>query len=158
MDRKDGQTHPKFSVFQIMTPLPVTITPETTAEEASQIMHKRRIHHLPVMEKQASKVEKLVGMVARGDLQRVMSAFVGSKIETTRDRQTLNIPVKLFMSKEVFTLPPDAGIRECADLLLHKQFNSAPIVDPETGKLIGIVTSSDLLQFLHELLGRGLKK
>lgn len=152
------KTYPQFSLDQIMSPSPTTITPETTAGEAMQIMRKRRFQHLPVTEKQANGPDKVVGIVARGDLQRVISAFAGSKIETNRDRQTLNIRVRSFMSKPVDTLSPDAGIRECAELLLDKGFNAVPIVEPETGVLVGIVTASDLIEFLHELLGRGLKK
>lgn len=156
---QDKKSYPKYSLFQIMTSNPVTISPETTAGSALRIMEKHGFHHLPVTEKFPHPgADKLVGIVAKGDLQRVISVFAGSKIETNRDRQTLNLQVKSFMIKEVFTLPPDTGIRECADLLLAKQFNSVPIVDPETSKLVGIVTSSDLLKFLHDLLGHGLKK
>ncbi|MBI4179006.1 CBS domain-containing protein [bacterium] len=141
----------KYSVYQIMTPAPVTITEDTTAEDALNTMKRGNFHHLPVMEKRPrGDGERIIGMIARGDLQRAISAFVGTKIETPRDRQTLKLKVKSFMSREVLTVPPDTAIRECADLLLMKGFNSAPVVDPETGTLIGIVTTTDLLQFLYD--------
>lgn len=155
---RDKETYHRYSVFQIMTPSPITITPETTAGEAMRIMQKNGFHHLPVTENDPSGTDRLVGIVAKGDLQRVISVFAGSKIETERDRRTPNLRVKAFMIKEVATLPADAGIRQCVDLFLAKQFNSVPIVDPETARLVGIVTSSDLIQFLHNLLGRGMKK
>ena len=154
----DRKKYSNYSLHRIMTPDPVTITPGTTAGEAMRIMERRGFHHLPVTEKRPGGPDRLVGMVAKGDLQRVISAFVGSKIETARDRQTANLRVQSFMTKEVFTLPPDSGIRECAGLLRAKRFNSVPIVDPETSRLIGIVTSADLLEFLQDVLGRGLKK
>ena len=156
---EQAEQHSKFSVYTIMTPAPVTILPNTTAEEALDIMKRKSFHHLPVTEKLPSGAgEKVIGMIARGDLQRAISAFVGTKIESARDRQTLKLHVKLFMSKDVLTLTPETGIRECADILLTKGFNSVPIVEAETGKLIGIVTSTDLLQFLYNYLGQGRTK
>jgi len=158
MSRKSLPAGPysKYSVHHIMTPSPVTITPDTTTEEACEIMKRKRFHHLPVMEKQAGNgAETMVGMIARGDLQRAISVFVGTKIANDRDRQTLQLKVNLLMSKPVFTVTPDTGIRECADMLVAKGFNSAPVVEPDTSRLVGIVTSTDLLTFLCAHLGTG---
>ena len=142
-----------------MTPAPVTIHPDTASEEALNIMKRESIHHLPVTEKLPSgNGERVVGMIAKGDLQRAVSAFVGTKIETVRDRQTLKLKVKLFMAKDVLSITPETGIRECADILLSKGFNSVPVVEADTGKLIGIVTSTDLIQFLYNYLGQGRTK
>ena len=158
-DHAPAASYSKFSLGNIMTQSPITIDSDTTAEEAFKIMKRRSIHHLPVVEKlPAGAGEKIIGMVARGDLQRVISAFAGTKIETVRDRMTLRLKVKTFMTKDVVTLTPDAGIRECALLLLDRGFNSMPVVEADTGKLIGIVTSSDLMQFLYDTMGEGRKK
>ena len=156
MPSPESAEYSRYSVYRIMTPTPVTIGPDTPAREALAIMNRKEIHHLPVTEALPGKAgEKVIGMVARGDLQRAISVFAGTKFENDRDRKTLEMKVKIFMSKNVVTVTPDTGIRESAQMLLDKDFNSAPVLEPGTGRLIGIVTSTDLLEFFCDEMGRG---
>lgn len=52
------------------------------------------------------------------------------------------------MSKEVVTVTPQTGVRELAALLLARNISGAPVVD-EAGKVLGVVTESDLV-FLNK--------
>jgi len=52
-------------VSEIMTRNVLTVTPETTVQEAIEIMTERRFRHLPVLEK-----DKLVGIISIGDITR----------------------------------------------------------------------------------------
>jgi CBS domain-containing protein len=65
---KDGfrrQAHRK--VAEVMTANPITITEDTSLDEAVGIMDHHSIHRLPVMRK-----AKLVGIVSRADLLRAL--------------------------------------------------------------------------------------
>lgn len=52
------------------------------------------------------------------------------------------------MTKEVVTVTPQTGLRELAALLLERNISGAPVVD-EAGKVLGVVTESDLV-FLNK--------
>ena len=52
------------------------------------------------------------------------------------------------MTKEVVTVTPQTGVRELAALLLARNISGAPVVD-EAGKVLGVVTESDLV-FLNK--------
>ncbi len=52
------------SVGEVMTADVVTVTPDTTIDEASAIMQDRRVRHLPVLNEQ----EELAGVISIGDL------------------------------------------------------------------------------------------
>ncbi len=48
------------------------------------------------------------------------------------------------MTKEVLTVQPQTSVRELAALLLERKISGAPVVD-EAGKVLGVVTESDLI-------------
>lgn len=50
--------------------------------------------------------------------------------------------------KEVITIPQSASIKEAADLMVKNKFRRLPITDPGSGKLRGIITIMDILDFL----------
>ena len=54
------------------------------------------------------------------------------------------LKAKDIMSHEVITVNEDATVRELASLFLINNISGAPVVDTE-GKVIGIVTESDLI-------------
>jgi CBS domain-containing protein len=58
-----GRSSQHTTVQEIMTPSPITVTPEYTVEECMKLMTLRRIRHLPVLEQGA-----IAGMVSIGDL------------------------------------------------------------------------------------------
>ncbi len=49
------------------------------------------------------------------------------------------------MTREVKTIPPGATLREAAQLLYLHGIGGAPVVVPETGVMVGILSESDLL-------------
>lgn len=50
--------------------------------------------------------------------------------------------------KEVITVPQSATIQEAAEIMVKNKFRRLPITDAGTGKLQGIVTAMDILDFL----------
>jgi len=50
--------------------------------------------------------------------------------------------------KEVITVPQSAAIKEAAEIMVKNKFRRLPITDAGTGKLRGIVTAMDILDFL----------
>ncbi|MDI9623480.1 MAG: CBS domain-containing protein [Methanothermobacter sp.] len=50
--------------------------------------------------------------------------------------------------KEVVSIPPTINIKEAAEIMVKNKFRRLPITDPGTRKLLGIITSMDILDFL----------
>ena len=105
-----------------------SVSAETTAESARERMRTRRIRHLVVTEG-----SKVVGVLSERDLgARTSSSVVGD-----------------IMTAPAVTAGATTTVREAANLLRGRTIGCLPIL--EEGKLVGIVTTTDLL----ELLGKG---
>ncbi|GIV31125.1 MAG: hypothetical protein KatS3mg030_624 [Saprospiraceae bacterium] len=115
----------------IMTRDVVTVSPEDTLDRVKELLFKKRIHHLPVVEG-----KKLVGIVTSWDL-------IKSQIEWKDYGKT---KVKDIMTKNVATLGPNELIGAAAMIFLKNLFHGLPITDDE-GNLLGIVTTHDILLY-----------
>ncbi|OGP70005.1 MAG: hypothetical protein A2Y80_06050 [Deltaproteobacteria bacterium RBG_13_58_19] len=54
------------------------------------------------------------------------------------------------MTSQVITITPEASIADLAKLLETHRINGAPVLDPE-GRLVGIITQTDLIQRAQDL-------
>jgi CBS domain-containing protein len=54
------------------------------------------------------------------------------------------LTAKDIMTRQVITVPPELSVRELATLLLTHKIGGAPVVSGD-GKLLGVVTESDLI-------------
>jgi len=48
------------------------------------------------------------------------------------------------MTSNVYTISPEASVQEVAQLLVQKNISGVPVIDKD-GKIIGIVTSADII-------------
>lgn len=129
-------------IKEIMTVKLVTVSPETTAREIKRLFERNSFHHLPVLDKR----EKLVGMVSREDFYKL--AYVLSlDSEQADDSQPSydSIEAAQMMTKYPLALDPDDTIGLAADIILANKFHALPILDDD--KLVGIITSHDLLKY-----------
>lgn len=85
--------------------------------------------------------KKLVGIVTERDiLERIVERFLDPRVTTVSE----------IMSSPVVTIPPDTSIEEAAKVMTEKNIKKLPIM--EDGKLVGIVTSMDLVKAGPKLL------
>ncbi len=121
-------------IERIMTTPAWTIGPESTLEEAARLMARERLHHLPVVEG-----GRLAGIVSASDLIGRDTPDAGQK------------PVGEVMQREPAVLSRTSTLQDAAAILANGDHHSLPVVDPE-GKVVGIVTSTDLITvLLHQL-------
>jgi len=120
----------------------VTLTPETTAAEALKLCRERGIRHLPVMQD-----DRLVGMVSDRDLRSATPALG----DPARAAALEEIVVSGVMSREVATAHPEDPIEMAANAMRERGIGSLPVV--EDGRLVGIITSSDVMEALVRLVG-----
>ena len=124
-----------------MTREVVVLSPETTAGEALALCRERRIRHLPVLE-----AGRLVGIVSDRDLR---SAAPGLG-DPARASALEKIQVSEVMTRDVVTTRPDDPIEEAANRMREKRIGCLPVEDE---RLVGILTSSDVMEALVQLIG-----
>jgi len=127
-----------------MTKDPVTITDETSMMKAIHMMKEQRFRRLPVLHE-----GRLVGMVTDRDLKEASPSKA-----TTLDVHELyyllaELQIKEIMSKNPLAVSPEDTVEHAAQLMLEKTISGLPVVD-HSGKLVGIITQSDVFKaFIH---------
>jgi len=114
---------------------PVTIAKTALLQDAAQLMTANGIRHLPVMEG-----EHFVGFITESDLRQFSFP---SMVE--------EIPVGKVMVLNPITINANASIETAAKLFHDFKIGGMPVLEKK--KLIGILTTSDLLNAFIEVMG-----
>ncbi|MED1741531.1 acetoin utilization AcuB family protein [Bacillus swezeyi] len=130
-------------VEKIMKRDVVTLSRTDTIEEAMKRMRTFHIKHLPVINERGT----VVGVVTDRDVK-TASPSIFAHNSSDKDLQR---PVELIMSKEVVTGHPLDFAEEISAVFFEHDIGCLPIV--KNGKLVGIVTKSDLLHTFVQLTG-----
>jgi acetoin utilization protein AcuB len=111
----------------------VCIESGTTLRSAKEIMAERRIRHLPIVDKNKT----IISLISKHDF---------TNVDRFQD-----LPVDLFASQPVVYVSEDTPIRNVALKLLENKI-SCVLLSGQDSKLVGIITTDDLLFHLAELL------
>lgn len=132
-------------VTKIMSTNLVTIHHGEPVSKVRQLIREHGVHHVPVVSGQM-----LVGIVSNTDVLRVSFGDAFHTDERTVDA-TLDHTMTLeqIMEKNPVSVRENAPIREAAQILSQGNFHSLPVV-AEGNKLVGMVTSTDLIRYLLE--------
>lgn len=121
-------------VKQIMSQDVVTVNPEASMAEAAGLMGRKHIGSLIVI-----KYETPVGIITERDLLSKVLALGKDPVEEK---------VEAAMSYPLITIGPTARIKEAARMMIKKKGRLAVF---DKGKLVGVITASDLIGSLPEL-------
>ncbi len=135
-----------MTVSKRMTPNPVTCTPDTPVFEAFELMKKEGIQRLPVLDSDSS----LVGIVSEKSITNASPAGKLSMVEFALQLSLMT--VGSIMSREVITVYTDDPVEQAARKMADLDVSILPVVD-YNGKLVGVVTRSDMFKLLLELFG-----
>ena len=129
-------------VSDLMSQDVATVGVADSCQEAVARMVRRKIRHLPVVERDG----RLVGVVTDRDLRhRLFEPRVMKEIGTVSVDQILKtVPVKDIMSTPVVTVGPQDELETAARVMLEDKVGSLPVV--ENGRVVGIITETDLLR------------
>jgi acetoin utilization protein AcuB len=132
-------------ISQIMSCDVATVTPTDPIRIAIERMRERGCRRLPVLEN-----GRLVGIVTDRDLRRATnSPFVLR--ERWYDEFVLDhISIKACMTANPLTVTPRTNIVEAARLMRDRKIGGLPVI--ENKNLVGIITETDLLNYLIQLL------
>jgi len=134
-------------VRDVMTPDPVTIGPNHSIGAALTRMRRGGFRRLPVVED-----EKLVGIVTDRDLRLAMnSPFVMR--EGWYDSYLMeHIEVRSCMTPDPLTVDADGDLLTAVRLMRQHKFGGVPVLQDD--KLVGILTETDLLDLLEQILAQ----
>jgi acetoin utilization protein AcuB len=135
-----------MKIRDMMSTNVVTITEDTLVNDARKIMDVHRIRRLPVMRK-----DKLVGLVTKHMLLEAEPSPATSLNIWELNYLLSKMTVKEIMVKNPFTISPDMPVEEALQLGQDKGFGAFPVV--EDGKLVGVVTESDIVRMMTRVLG-----
>src|SRR3712207_6638715 len=125
-----------------MTREVVALSPGTTADEALALCREKRIRHLPVLEE-----GRLAGIVSDRDLRSAAPALG----DPGRAEALQNLQISDVMTRDVVITHPDDPIEEAANRMREKRIGCLPVMEDE--RLVGILTSSDVMEALVHLIG-----
>ncbi|MGO3181610.1 MAG: CBS domain-containing protein [Aequorivita sp.] len=131
-------------ISSIMTKTVITLNRKDDLETAERIFKSKKIRHIPVVSGAA-----IIGMLSYTDLLRISFADSIGEDENDVDTTVYNMfTIEQVMAKNLVSVQSSATIKEVAEILAKKEFHALPVVDDE--KLVGIVTTTDLINYLIE--------
>ncbi len=127
----------KLKVSELMTTDLITVTSKTTLKEAAKKMAYHRIGNVLVL-----KNGKLEGIVTEADITRkAISKGKGP-----------NIKVIDIMSSPVKYVSPKEDVFHISDKLLMNNVTRLPVIDIKNKKVVGIITTKDILRVVPDFL------
>ena len=130
-----------------MSKSPVTVTESASLREAFNLMHRNKIRRLPVVDGDF----RLLGIIALSDLYPYIGPHGLNLAEPpieAMDRLS-KIRVAEVMTPKPITCDHNATLEEIGALMRREKIGAVPVV--EKGKLIGIITESDILGALADI-------
>lgn len=122
--------HASITVSQIMSRDPQLLAPDTPVKEASQRMRRYGYEGFPVVQNGG-----VIGLLTRRAVDRAMA-------------HKLNLSAASLMEAGEHTVKPDDSIEQLQHVMTETGWGQIPVVDPDKGQIIGIVTRTDLLKTL----------
>jgi acetoin utilization protein AcuB len=121
-----------------MSHAPITVRDDTDYWEASRIMQQKNLHHIPVVDQDDS----IVGILTLRDLKIAATHFGDAHVEVSE-----------VMHRPVVTVTPDDLLADAAAQMVDNRIGGLPVIEAG-GRIVGILTETDLLRALIDQLGK----
>ena len=132
----------------------ITINQADPVSLAFELLLTNDIRHLPVLSRR-----KLAGIITDRDLHEALIPSDPARADRSMYHTVKNIKAKEIMTPNPITIGPDAPVDQAAQIFFDRRIDCLPVKDAK-GKLVGILTSTDILKAfleLREILG-GIQK
>ena len=131
-------------VSKIMSTNLITVNLTNNLVDAERLFNENSIRHIPVV-----SGDDIIGILSLTDLLRVSFVDTYGSDEGNVDTAVYNmLSIEQVMVKNLVSVSSTQTIKEVAEVLAKNEFHALPVVD--NGKLVGIVTTTDLLNYLLE--------
>lgn len=132
------------SIKDILTKRVVTIGPDERFVHARRLMKDNEISRLVVVDSGT-----IAGIVTDKDLTKTIIDFKKRVPEKYQATQIRNLFVQELMSQTITTTTKDASIADVANTMVSEEFSGIPVSD-DKNKVQGIITKSDILNFVYD--------
>jgi len=129
-----------------MTSNPYTVSPDDTISDAMQLMRTKKIGRIPVV-----KNSKLVGIITKGKLLEVSPSPATTLSIYEIDYLLSKTKIASIMTKDVITVAPGDLLEVAAVKMSEFDIGGLPVI--ENGKLVGIITETNLFNAFIEMMG-----
>jgi acetoin utilization protein AcuB len=136
-------------VRDYMTTNVTTLTDDLRLLDAALMIRRTGKRHVPIL---SASTGKVIGIISDRDISRLAPSVLSTN-QDDYNRVFEETPITAAMTKAPITISPEANIVEAVQLLYSKKIGGLLAV--ENGELKGILTVSDMLGLLNELLTGG---
>lgn len=136
----------KTTIREWMSSPVLTIRPETAISLAHTMMKEHKVRRLAVVDEH----DRLVGIITIGDVREASPSDATTLSIWELNYLWAQLTVAKIMSHDVVVVKPNETIFDAAKLMLDHKVSGLPVVD-ETGKLIGMITESDIFRMVVRL-------
>ena len=134
-------------VRDYMTSSVTTLNDDARLIDAALLIRRTGKRHVPIL---AADGGKVVGIISDRDVARMAPSILGQMTPEEYNRIFEATPITVAMTKNPLTIGPDEPISKAVEQLYTKKIGALLVV--KDGKLEGILTVSDMLGLLNELL------
>lgn len=131
----------------VMSSDPYVASVSTTVREVFRIMNEADIRHLPIVDQHA-----LVGIVSDRDVRAAIPTALDRLERPDEVARALSRPITALLSTDVLCVHPESELADVVDLMLEHKIGAVPVVEPDSLKVVGIVSYVDVLRAARELL------
>jgi CBS domain-containing protein len=130
-------------VAEVMTKNVVAIERDQPLFKIVELFRKNKVRHIPVLGD-----KNVVGIISRTDINRLTfgALFESSDSQEETILEFLTIPQ--VMSSNPKVVNANEPLKKVAEIFAHEEFHALPVV--EEGKLVGIITTTDVIRMLLE--------
>ena len=133
-------------VRDYMTTSVTTLTDDARLIDAALLIRRTGKRHVPIL----NAAGKVVGIISDRDVARMAPSILGQMTPEEYNSIFEATPITVAMTKNPMTIGPDEPIANAVNQLYTKKIGALLVV--RNGNLAGILTVSDMLGLLNELL------
>lgn len=134
-------------VRDIMSTNPATVQTSDTLHTARELMETMRCRRLPVLDATGN----LCGILTDRDVRLALNSPLVLRERWQDDLLLHQTRVDACMTPDPITIEPDTPVQQAIDRLLEHRISGLPVVE-SAGALVGVVTVTDLIRALAQLL------
>jgi acetoin utilization protein AcuB len=124
----------------------ITVSPETPILDVLAMFKKEHIRRAPVV-----KNGKMVGIISESDLLNASPSQATSLSVWEMNYLMSKVTVQRVMTKKVKTIDVNTPVEEAARIMADTKIGGMPVM--RSGKLVGMITETDLFKIFFELMG-----
>jgi CBS-domain-containing membrane protein len=137
----------KMLVRDYMSRNVTTLSAEAPLLDAALLIRRTGKRHVPVVD----AAGKVVGIISDRDVYRLQPSVLEEHTQEDYNQVFENTPLERVMTRNVVSTRPDAPLLEAVQEMYSKKISALVVLEGEA--LVGIITSTDMLGVLVEMLG-----